>query len=302
MSSNEFQNWNSGENPENLELVHWMDIDEWEAREKQPIKKLYQTFADVAQAIDEHGPIEVHTSRANAFFFRFSGRFEDDIVAVRQSGLNVRRILVRAKDFEASYGDFAHCIDHVLSNNAVGPEIEYAHMSDWAEGLELDVEEFDPERSYSRTEIEAVAALQMLKIRDDMIEAEPEEETYINFIFDVGFTAGRIFSALQSTTYLEPHAQVGIEAKRRNFERGLKSGSAERRQRRLEEFMQEIEQVFASNEAVRDYEEMVLRLAFDRVVPPGTYGHGQFENYCSAVRSETPLKERFDSLFRNSLK
>ncbi|NOC46367.1 hypothetical protein [Ruegeria sp. HKCCD7559] len=302
MSGNEFQNWNSGENPENLELVHWMDLDEWEARKKQPIENMYQTFADAADAIDEFGPIEIHTSRANAYFWRTSGQFEDDIIAVRQSGLNVRRILIRADSFEDTYGNFANCIDHVLSDNAIGPEVEYAHLMGWAKGLSLDVEEFDPERDYSRTEIEAVAALQLLKIRDQMLEAEPEEEGYINFIFDLGFTAGRAFSALQSTVYLEPNARAAIETKQKYIEKGLKSGSAERRRKRLEQFIQEVEHVFSANEAVRDYEDIVLRLAFDRVVPPGAYGHGQFDNYCSALRSESPYKERFDDLFRKSLK
>lgn len=81
-----------------------MSLDDWEARKRVPATRPYVTFKDIAEEIDEFWPLEVCNEIVNVFFTRTSGRFENDIVAIRQSGLNVRRVLVRQDNFEVAYG------------------------------------------------------------------------------------------------------------------------------------------------------------------------------------------------------
>lgn len=112
---------------DNIELIQWKSDEEWKdsfEREKIDIRSLYETYDEVTTAIDELGPISASTDRANVYFGRLAEPFEDGIEAVRQSGLNVRRIWISREYFEIQYGNFQGCIDHVLSNNCVGPELE----------------------------------------------------------------------------------------------------------------------------------------------------------------------------------
>lgn len=285
-----------------LERVHWMSLDDWETRKRVPATRPYVTFKDIAEAIDEFGPLEVCNDRVNVFFTRTSGRFENDIVAIRQSGLNVRRVLVRQDDFEVAYGTFQHCLDHLMSNNAVGAAVEYAHVKDLRDIINVDPRNLEISRKYTRAEMDIVATLQMMEIRDDYIKASPDDAEFINFMFDIGFTAGRTFSAVQNLTTLEVDARAGADAKAQSIARGKKSGSDARRQERLMQFIEQIEATYESNLGMRPYEDMVLRVAFDTVVPKGSYGHGRFNDYCTTIRSEEPFKARFDALFRKSLK
>jgi hypothetical protein len=284
--------------PLNLELVHWMSLDDWNTREKTPVTKTYKTFEDVVSAIDELGPLEICTDRVNVTFLRTSGRFEDDIVVIRQSGMNVRRILVTKADFENGYGSFHQCLDNVMSNNAVGASIEYAHIKDIQELMKLDAKRIDPTRKYDRAEIDVTATLQMMEVRDGYLGEDAETDRFINFVFDLGFTAGRTFSAVQNLHTLEPEARAGADAKAQNIARGKRSGSETRRKERLSLFLNEVESIYEANEGLRDYEDMVLRVAFDRAIPKGSYGHGRFDEYCIALRSDEPYKSRFDALFR----
>jgi hypothetical protein len=285
-----------------LELIHWMSLDDWETRERVPATRTYVTFKDVAEAIDEHGPLEVCNDRVNVFFTRTSGRFESDIVAIRQSGRNVRRILVRQDDFEVEYETFERCLSHLMSNNAVGPAVEYAHVKDWKDIIDVDPINLDGSRKYTRAELDIVATLQMMEVRDQYIKANPDDAKLINFLFDMGFTAGRTFSAVQNIVTLEVDANAGTDAKAQSIARGKKSGSDDRRQERLTQFIEQIQATYESNIGMRPYEDMVMRVAFDIVVPKGSYGHGRFNDYCTTIRSEEPFKSRFDALFRKSLK
>jgi hypothetical protein len=42
-------------------------LDNWETRERVPATRPYVTFKDVAEAIDELGPLEVCNDRVNVF-------------------------------------------------------------------------------------------------------------------------------------------------------------------------------------------------------------------------------------------
>jgi hypothetical protein len=285
-----------------LERIHWISLDNWETRERVPATGAYVTFKDVAEAIDELGPLEVCNDRVNVFFTRTSGRFESDIVAIRQSGRNVRRILVRQDDFEVEYETFEQCLSHLMSNNAVGAAVEYAHVKDLKDIIDVDPMNLDSSRKYTRAEMDIVATMQMMAIRDQYIKTNPDDAEFINFFFDMGFTAGRTFSAVQNLATLEVDARAGADAKAQSIARGKKSGSEARRQERLTQFIEQIQATYESNFGMRPYEDMVLRVAFDIVVPEGSYGHGRFNDYCTTIRSEEPFKSRFDALFRKSLK
>lgn len=298
--SDDFEDWSCGENPENLELIHWLSLDEWEDSKGERVAEMYRTYAQAADAIDANGPLSVQTDKATAIFTRVAGDFENGIVAIRQSGLTVRRIFIDPNAFERLYGDFPSCIDHVLSNNAIGPEVEYSHLRKWAVGEGLSADVFDAERQHTRVDVETIAALQMLELRDEILKEEADDSELINYIFDVGLTAGRVFSTLQNTVTLEPRASDALKTRKKNEEKGRQSGSSERRQQRLTKFIEAVEEVYSKNEALRGYEDMVLKVAFDVAVPVGTYGRGQFENYCTAIRSEEPYKSRFDRMFRIS--
>lgn len=121
---------------QSLELVHWVD----EKSSMRGIaqadgvraKKLYVTYEEIYAAILEHGPLVHASSLVDVMFFAVSGTFDGDIVAVRQSGRNVRRFLIRADQFEMQYGSFQNCLDHICSNNAVDCEIEIKHIYDMA--------------------------------------------------------------------------------------------------------------------------------------------------------------------------
>ena len=116
-------------------------------------------------------------------------------MAIRQSGLSVRRVYLDPTTFNAMYGGVASCIDHLLSNNAIGPEVEIAHLRDFASESNLHSDSVDQSRHYNRAEIDAVACLQMLSVFENCIEGRSESEDLMKFIFDVGFTAGRTFSS-----------------------------------------------------------------------------------------------------------
>lgn len=153
-----------------LELIHWKTLEEWNERETIQARKIYSTFDEAAKAIDEQGPFEVETDRVNAYFIRTSGRFENDIIAIRQSGLNVRRILIRKDTFPELFGSFQRCVNSVLSNNAIGPEVELAHLQDYAKRREISAHDVEDSRRYDRAEIDATALLQIVALRDSIID------------------------------------------------------------------------------------------------------------------------------------
>lgn len=280
-----------------LELVHWQRLEEWEKREKRPTQKVYKSFDDAANAIDEFGPLEVCTDRANAFFTRTSGRFEDDIVAIRQSGLNVRRILISRKKFDYQYRDFQDCIDHVLSNNALGVEVEISHLQDYAEAIDVQAYGVDVERRYTRSEIDTVAVLQMLGIRDFCINEDPDGKETIEFVFAAGFTAGRVFSAVQNLMTLEPAARSSIEARHKAGEAGARA-SRDRRLQNLELLMREIEQLSGAVGLIS--EERIIEQALETLAVRQKgfpKSHKTHADYGTALRSEEPFKSRYEAVF-----
>lgn len=286
----------------NVELISWLGLDEWNQLHREPVTQNIYSFAELAAAIDDRGPIEFCTDRVNVVLVRTSGRFERGIVALRQSGLNVRRIFITPDTFESLYGDVASLVSHIMSNNAIGPEVELAHVEDFAKAKDLCPDAPDETRRYERDDIDAIACLQMVEIMEEAAREYPEDEDFIRFLFSAGFTAGRNFSSLQSAVTLEAGARNAMDAKRKNREKGRKSGSRERRQNRLQAMMAEVERVHRENPALKNQEDIVLRLAFDAVLPKGAYGRGRFEDYCTALRSEAPFKQRYDALFRKSVK
>ncbi len=135
------------------------------------------------------------------------------------------------------------------------------------------------------------------KLLDEDFEDGDSFRKFLWFLYDLGFYSGRTLSEYFVRTELEPIAEKGITAQKNYEDKGKKSKSDLRKKERLDAFIEKVETVFNSNPAIRKYENMVLRTAFDLVVPEGTYGHGQFEEYCTKIRSEYPYKSRFDRLF-----
>ncbi|MDJ0822968.1 MAG: hypothetical protein QNJ09_14300 [Paracoccaceae bacterium] len=217
----------SDEKP-NVELVKWLSIEEWNNRERDKVREQYSTFEQLASAIDERGPYEIETDRANQYFVRASGKFENGIVVPRQSGLNVRRIYIDPETFDLTYGDVAGCVDHLLSNNAIGPEVELAHVRDFAIAQNLKPDSVDEDRKYERDEIDAVACLQMIQIMEKFVQDYSESEDFIKFIFAVGFTAGRNFSSLQNATTLESYARSAMVTEQKNKENRARGTDATR--------------------------------------------------------------------------
>ena len=93
-----------------LELVHWVeekDSMRGHARARGiPLSGSYVTFDDMRDAILEKGPIVIATPKADLAMFVLEGRFDNQIMVLRQSGINVRRFLVRETTFESMFGNF----------------------------------------------------------------------------------------------------------------------------------------------------------------------------------------------------
>ena len=174
-----------------LELVHWVD-EEHSLRgiarnSGVPMEREYKTFQDLYNAILENGPLVGTSSIVDVSFLAVSGEFDGQIMAVRQSGRNVRRFLVREDLFEDQYGSFQNCLDHIRSNNAVDCELEIKHLNDMAEKLEVSPSEIDRSRSYSRLEVDIIAAVQLLEIMDQHLA----DDTTKFHSFELGYRGGR---------------------------------------------------------------------------------------------------------------
>lgn len=89
-----------------------------------PVKHNYANFNEFHSAILERGPISVASPIVDVHFFALNGDFDGHIMAVRHSGRNIRRFLIREGLFEMQYGSFQGCLDHIMSNNAVDCELE----------------------------------------------------------------------------------------------------------------------------------------------------------------------------------
>lgn len=232
---------------ENLELIHWVNEEEsisGQARKYgEPITEQYSTFDEVRSAILAKGPISITTNWANLHVFVLDGEFDNELMVLRQSGLNIRRFLVRECFFVDSFGDFQGCIDHHLSFNAVDCELEISHLESIAEKLDLDAEEIDRKRDYSRLKIDVTAGIQLLKIITDTFGPYGDDQD-ADWAFSIGFSVGRIFSSIQKTTNFEPMAHKGFAHDKNYRAKGKKSGSKKRKYERLTIFMDEVEKVF----------------------------------------------------------
>lgn len=112
------------------------------------------------------------------------------------------------------------------------------------------------------------------------------------------FLIGILWEQLAQKEKHEEDVFKAKKAAKNSRARGEKSGSNRRREKRLGAFMDEIEKTYHENPAFRQHEEMVLRIAFETVIPKGQYGHQQFEPYATEIRSNEPYKNRFEKLFR----
>ena len=285
-----------------LELVHWVDEKSSMRGAAQaggfPVKELYVSYEEVYAAILEHGPLVYGSSRVDVMFFAVSGTFDGDIVAVRQSGRNVRRFLIREDLFEKQYGNFENCLNHIQSNNAVDCEIEIKHLYDIAEKLKLSATEIDPARDYDRLEVDITAALQMLHILDEL----NVDDAGYSSDFELGYCVGRLFSSAQNLTSLEPDARRAAEYEQSYRERGKKGKSQDRRGARLEHLFACIAELVAQNPALSRLKPIeVAKLAVQDAVAqnPGmwTQGRGQLEQYLTCFASEPKYRIKYRELF-----
>jgi hypothetical protein len=279
---------------QDVELVHWVkEEDSVRGWPRFPIQKRYQTFKEARDAILKNGPISIFTDRVDVTFFVLNGQFDGQLMAIRQSGVNVRRYLIREDTFEDAFGSFQQCIDMVMSNRVVENEIEIRHLREFADNFGLSTA-VDGTRHYHRFDVDVIAALQLLDVLDKVLDEEPTTK----FQFELGYSVGRLFGSIQNLATLEDKALMGEKYQNSYKEKGKRSGSDKRKSVRLESFLKEIERVHSANPDFSHKEAFVMELAFEKIIPKGTYGHGQFDEYCTTIRSEEHFKTRFDKLFR----
>lgn len=269
-----------------LELVHWVEEkDSFRGiarREGQRIERMYETLHELHEAILELGPVSITSSKADVTLFAISGVFDGHIMALRQSGRNVRRFLVREELFEPLYGSVQNCIDHLLSNNALDCELELKHLHDMAKKLDLQGAEVDQSRDYSRLEIDVTAALQHIDIFEDHFEDNADAFS----IFELGYSVGRLFSSAQNLVSLEPDALMAREYEMSYKERGKMGKSKDRKSQRLDQLFRCMVQLVESNPALSRMKPLeVAKLAADDASQENpllwSQGRGQIESYLS---------------------
>lgn len=285
-----------------LEMVHWAPEGE-SLRVRAPrdgfrVQRPYETFGELYLGLEQHGPLIVAGEMVDVIFVALSGEFDGHVMAVRQSGRNVRRFLVRSDTFDDEFGDFQGCIDHIRSNNAVGVDIELKHLRDMAEIRDLDTNEFDPERSYDRLEIDIIAALQLWELAEE-ISAEDADK---NFVFILGFCVGRLFSSVQNLATLEPEAARARQYESSYRERGLKGKSKDRKVQRLEHLLNHIQALVDANpdlSRMNPKEVALLAILDASAEDPRLWsqGKGQLDAYLTTYASEEPYREVYRRLF-----
>ncbi|MEL7453001.1 MAG: hypothetical protein AAGJ50_06470 [Pseudomonadota bacterium] len=286
----------------NLEMVHWAtegeSLREIALSNGLRVEQPYETFEELYLALEQHGPLVIAGPKVDVMFVPLDGEFDGHVMALRQSGRNVRRFLVRSDSFGDEFGGFQGCVDRILSNNAIGIEIELKHLQDIAEALDLAPNEIDPERSYDRLEIDIIAALQMWGYAEQMA-AEDEAK---DFVFALGFCVGRLFSSAQNLATLEPDAVKARQYESSYGERGLKGKSKDRREKRLEHLFAHIcKLVNANPDLSRMKPKEVARVALADACSNDpqlwTQGKGQLDSYLTTYASDEPFREVYRSLF-----
>lgn len=285
-----------------LEMTHWApkgeSLREQALNDGFRVQRPYETFEELYLALEQYGPLVVAGQKVDVVFIALSGEFDGHIMAVRQSGRNVRRFLVRSDTFNDEFGDFQGCIDHISSNNAVGVDIELKHLRNMAESLDLDPSEIDPERSFNRLEIDIVAALQLWGLAEE-IAAEDADK---NFVFVLGFCVGRLFSSAQNLATLEPEAARAQQYESSYRERGLKGKSKDRKAKRLGHLFVRIESLVAANPDLsrmkpKEVAQLALLDACAEDPRLWSQGKGQLDAYLTTYASEEPYREVYRRLF-----
>jgi len=285
-----------------LELADWVDEESslrgLALKDGLRVREPYKSFRELYDAIIEHGPLLYATSIADAIFVAVSGPFDGHILAIRHSGRNVRRFLVREDLFEEQYGSFSNCLDHILSNNAVDCEIELKHLFDMADKLQISPSKFDPKRDYSRLEVDIVAALQLMQVLD---KVNGTEGVYSSE-FEIGFCVGRLFSSAQNLATLEPDARKAREYEESYKERGKKGKSRDRKEARLDHLFKCLEHLISQNPALSRLKPLdVARLACQDAASQNpnlwTQGRGQLEHYLTCFASEPKYSKAYYELF-----
>lgn len=285
-----------------LELINWVDEESSMRGMAQSdglsVSELYVSFQDVYAAILAHGPLVSASAKVDVMFFAVSGFFDGNIVAVRQSGRNVRRFLVREDLFDERYGSFQNCLDHIRSNNAVDCEVELKHLYDMAEALNLSATGIDPARDYDRLEVDVTAALQLLHILDE----HTEKDGAYSFDFELGYCVGRLFSSAQNLVTLEPDARKAKEYEQSYRERGKKGKSQDRKDARLDHLFACIERLVEQNPALSrlkplDVAKLACQDAMSQNPELWTQGSGQLEQYLTCFASEPKYRKSYRNLF-----
>lgn len=287
----------------NLELIHWVPKEQsMQVQAKLhglKIEKVYETFQEARDAILEHGAIVIATDRVDVIFFVPDGRYDNQILAIRQSGVNVRRFLIREELFEVSFGNFRNCIDHIMSNNAVESEVEVQHLRDLFHERGLKTSEWDEKFDHSRMDVDLVAAMQLLEIFEEDFEADDEGT---KFLFSLGFSVGRLFSSVQNLATLEEKAYKAEEYAKSYRTRGKKGKSSERRMQRAEDLLAKIEDLILKNPAMSrlppiQVASLALHDAARDQPKLWSQGKGQLESYLTFLASDAIFRNRYNALF-----
>lgn len=286
---------------ENLELVHWCDYEDsvrFFAFEKGiRVEKTYQTFAELYDAILENGPLVIGTDMVDIILFAVYGKFDGGLIAVRQSGRNIRRFLIERDSFEQLYGSVERCVDRLMSNNAVDCKIEVKHLRDYATKLGLSTN-FVPDRPCSRMEVDVFAATQLLNGFDRYFSHDAEKAD----AFELGYSVGRLFSSIQALATLEPDAIKAGEYEQSYRERGKKGKSKSRKVERLNQLFKHIVQLVDANPAfsrLKPLEVAKLALIDAANESPSlwTQGKGQVEEYLVTFASDKKYMKEYRRIF-----
>lgn len=285
----------------NLELVHWVECDDSmhgrALTEGGKVEKCYESFEELYNAILEHGTLVISKPLVDLILLAIDGEFDGHLMAIRQSGRNVRRFLVRRDFFDEVYGSVLECFDHLLSNNAIDSELEIKHLYDLAETLKLSTV-VEKGRDYGRLETDLVAALQHLDLMDTHFG---NDEDCVH-AFDLGYCVGRLFSSAQNWATLEPDARKASMYEQSYRERGKKGKSDTRKQQRLDQLFYLVSQLVKDNPAFsRLSPKEVAKLALldaEKDNPQlWTQGKGQIDQYLVTFASDEKYRAAYRNMF-----
>lgn len=285
-----------------LELIHWVDEEHSmrgiAKREGIRLEKFYETYQSLYEGILENGLLVIASPVVDVIFIAVSGEFDGSIVAIRQSGRNVRRFLIREDQFVERYGSFQGCIDHIRSNNAIDCEIELKHLNELAKVLNLSIDEIVPTENHNRLEVDIIAALQLIAIFNENLS----NDDTTTFAFELGYSVGRLFSSAQNYVTLEPDAKKAHEYEKSYQERGKKGKSKDRKDQRLDHLFECITYLVKENPGFSRLRPIdVGRLAIVDASKENpslwTQGAGQIEHYLSCFASDEKFRIAYRTLF-----